>query len=118
MTKNTIWMLQYFLQHPGAFSPHFYSVVVAVFVSQLQRGKISLLDKSLKKYTRSFWRYLVSRQVQMNYGSVTPNTSRQNLEPLIFKKIFTQIKPAIVAIANGFAYYANWAVTKTHVRKI
>jgi len=54
----------------------------------------------------------------MNYGSVAPNASRQNLESLIFKKVFTQVKPAVVAIANGFANYANWAVTKTHVRKI
>lgn len=54
MTKNALWLLQHFLQHLGAFSPDFNSLVVAVFVGQFQRGQKFLFHQSLKKYTSSF----------------------------------------------------------------
>ncbi len=107
MTKNALWLLQHFLQHLGAFSSDFNSLVVAVFVGQFQRGQKFLLHQSLKKYTSSFRGDQVARQVQMNDGRVSLNASCQNLEPIVFNKVFTKIEPAVVALADGFAYYTN-----------
>ena len=40
----------------------------------------------------------------MNYGTVALETGRNKLQSIVFKKIFAQIKPAVVPLANGFAY--------------